>query len=215
MHDNSIAIHMKRLGLAALSHATWHATTMSFENPYWPELSVLQAAHAAEILIKARIAEKDPGLIFKKAPMPLSAPMASKDALGSAKTYQYYELPDILKRETGVKILDLEMYHSFGRIRNQIQHLLPPESIDFRIEAISFIFKIVDPLIQECWGIYAIDFNEEPDTLAYVVEYLIENEVVFGISSDLLQDKEVVLEWQQASKEYQRIMNARILSTQS
>jgi hypothetical protein len=49
--------HMRELGLAALAHANYHATFMSFENDKWFELSAIQAAHAAEILIKARIAE--------------------------------------------------------------------------------------------------------------------------------------------------------------
>ena len=52
-----ISGHMRELGLGALSHATWHVHIHSMENPWWPQLSVLQAAHAAEILIKARIAE--------------------------------------------------------------------------------------------------------------------------------------------------------------
>jgi hypothetical protein len=38
------------------------------ENPRWPELSVLQATHTAELLIKAHIAEEHPLLIFEQLP---------------------------------------------------------------------------------------------------------------------------------------------------
>jgi hypothetical protein len=210
MQDNSIAFHMKELGLSAPSHATWHATTMSFENPYWPELSVLQAAHAAEILIKARIAEKNPELIFKKPVAPLGK---NEDALGSARTHQYSDLPAILVHETGIKLSNAEMYYRFGIIRNKIQHFLPPTSIDFSVETVRFIFEVVDPLIQECWGIYAIDFNEEPDTLAYIVEYLINKEIPFGISPDLLKDPQVRLEWAKSGAKYRKEMHLRISSS--
>ena len=37
-------------------------------NDHWPELSVLQAAHAAEFLVKARIAEEHPLLVFERLP---------------------------------------------------------------------------------------------------------------------------------------------------
>ena len=56
---NSIAAHMRALGLGALAHANWHANYMSFTNDYSPELSVVQAAHAGELLIKARIAARE------------------------------------------------------------------------------------------------------------------------------------------------------------
>ena len=59
-HLRAVHKHMRHLGLAALAHANWHANFHSFENDWWPELSVLQAAHAAEILIKARIAQQHP-----------------------------------------------------------------------------------------------------------------------------------------------------------
>lgn len=56
--------HMRGLGLGALAHANWHANRKSLENKYWSELSVLQASHAGELLIKARIAQEHPLLIL-------------------------------------------------------------------------------------------------------------------------------------------------------
>ena len=43
---------MRALVLGALAHANWHANYMSFTNDYSPELSVVQTAHAGELLIK-------------------------------------------------------------------------------------------------------------------------------------------------------------------
>ncbi|HEX8161196.1 MAG TPA: hypothetical protein VF538_04950 [Pyrinomonadaceae bacterium] len=63
-----VAEHMKGLGLAALSHGLQHTFFYDQSNPYWNDLAVLQVAHAAEILIKARISEQHPLLIFSDLP---------------------------------------------------------------------------------------------------------------------------------------------------
>src|SRR5690242_8785771 len=60
--------HIRDLGLGALAHANRHAAYAAMENPRWPDLSVLQAAHSAELLIKARIAQEHPLLIFEQLP---------------------------------------------------------------------------------------------------------------------------------------------------
>ena len=64
----SVYEHMLKLGLGALAHANYHSAYWAPENEEWGELSVLQAAHAAEILIKARIAQEHPLLIFEDFP---------------------------------------------------------------------------------------------------------------------------------------------------
>ena len=61
-----IASNMLDLGLGSLTHANRLAAYQDYHNDKWGELSVLQAAHAAEILIKAKIAEEHPLLIFEK-----------------------------------------------------------------------------------------------------------------------------------------------------
>ena len=67
-NPESISKHMLSLGLGALAHANYHAHLYSVENDKWSELSVLQAGHAAEILIKARISQEHPLLIFEQLP---------------------------------------------------------------------------------------------------------------------------------------------------
>ncbi len=61
----NVANNMLELGLGALTHANRHAAYQDPVNDKWGELSVLQAAHAAEILIKARIAQEHPLLIME------------------------------------------------------------------------------------------------------------------------------------------------------
>lgn len=49
--------NMLDIGLGALAHANYHSAYYDEANDKWGKLSVLQAAHAAEILVKARIAQ--------------------------------------------------------------------------------------------------------------------------------------------------------------
>jgi len=119
MHKELRAIHdhMLKLGKAALAHASYHACFHSFEGEMWEELSVLQAAHAAEIFIKARIAQEHPLLIFEKIPRSTQVDLellSFKDLVKSARTIQYSELPERLWAATGIKILNVELYKSFG-----------------------------------------------------------------------------------------------------
>jgi hypothetical protein len=106
------------LGLGALAHANWHATTHCQENDYWAELSVLQAAHAAEVLIKARIAEEHPLLIFEQLPgLPAdAAPLNLAQLIERGRTY--HELPDRLWACTHIQLPNIELYRRFGRLRN-------------------------------------------------------------------------------------------------
>lgn len=208
----SIPHHMRELGLGALTHATWHATTMSFENPYWPELSVLQAAHAAEILIKAIIAQTDHLLIFENIPKSFDKNNTSLSLLyETGRTYQYHKLPEILFKHTGIEIEKPEAYRAFGRLRNAIQHFSPPPDTDFGLESIRFIFEVIEPLINKSWGLFAIDYNEESDEIQYLVEYLISNQVLFLVSPFMVGNRRYVdISWDGANPQYQEEMNRRL-----
>lgn len=96
---NGIWEHMRDLGLGALAHANRHAAYAAMENPRWPELSVLQAAHAAELLIKARIAQEHPLLIFESLPRSTQAAGAHldlEDLFKQGRTFQWSDLPERL-----------------------------------------------------------------------------------------------------------------------
>jgi hypothetical protein len=205
--------HMLALGLGALAHANWHSNYMSFENDKWPELSVLQAAHAAEILLKARIAEEHPLLIFEQLPRSTQVTdsfLELKHLFERAKTIQYSELPERLWATTGMKLENLEKYQSFGRLRNSIQHFAPPSETDFSRETVDFIFEVIDPFIHGCWNLYAIDYNEDSEPYIYLIESLIRKGVKFLVSPNSVEDlKHVDFEWPKDNLAYEREMKRR------
>src|SRR5262245_53326376 len=174
--------HMRGLGLGALAHANWHANYYSEDNKWWVELSVLQAAHAAEILIKARIAQEHPLLIFDQLPKATSdstARLSLEHLIELGRTYQFSDLPDRLWAVTGVLLPNLARFQSFGRLRNTIQHFSAPSGVDIGDETVRFIYEVIDPFINECWGLYVIDFNEDHEPYVYLVEGLVRRGVRF------------------------------------
>ncbi|MEH2458552.1 hypothetical protein [Nostoc sp.] len=127
-------------------------------------LCVVHAAHAAEILLKARIAQEHPLLMFSKLPTPLKD---SKDTLGlielleRGRSLTYEELPNQLWATTGIKIEPkrLEQYKEFGTIRNQIIHLSMLNTKKTPDElTLLYSLEILDPLIESFWGRSVFDF---------------------------------------------------------
>jgi len=209
----SISKHMLHLGIGALAHANWHSNYDSGENDKWPELSVLQAAHAAEILIKARIAEEHPLLIFEQLPRPTQVDTTSLELqhlFEKGRTVQYFDLPDRLWATTGVRIPNLETYQNFGKLRNTIQHFAPPNDRDCSQETVEFIFKVVDPFINKCWNLFAVDYNEDYEPYIYFVAILIRRGIYFLVSPDVvdhLEDTE--LNWPENDLKYRKEMERR------
>jgi len=213
-HLRAVHKHMRHLGLAALAHANWHANFHSFENDWWPELSVLQAAHAAEILIKARIAQQHPLLIFERLPRPPAqkTKLTLEHLLEEGRTYQYAELPDRLWAATGVKIPNLTLYKSFGRLRNSIQHFTSPKR-DVSDDAIKFIYGVIDPFIHQCWKLFAVDYCEDHEPYTYLVAGLIKRGVPFLVSPRLVESLESVeMEWPRGNSQYKKLMLSRMKS---
>lgn len=205
--------HMRALGLGALTHANWHANYHSMDNPYWSELSVLQAAHAAEILIKARIAQEHPLLIFDQLPKPETqsqSSLALSHLIENGRTFQFSELPNRLWATTGITLPNIEQYQAFGRLRNSIQHFTIPDR-DVAADTINFIYGVIDRFIHQCWGLYAIDFNEDHEPYVYLVSGLIRRGITFLVSPEMLQNIEYIeFDWPQDSKCYRQEMEARI-----
>jgi len=168
--------------------------TLSNYHPYMNasmhELSVLQAAHAAEILIKARIAEGHPLLIFEQLPRPTRADTSElelRHLFEKGRTVQYSDLPDRLWATTGMRITNVETFNAFGRLRNTIQHFAPPNHVDCSQETVEFIYEVIDPFINECWGLFAVDYNEDDEPYVYLVENLIRNGVYFLVSPEVVE----------------------------
>jgi hypothetical protein len=211
--------HMLELGLGALAHANGHANYMSFDNDKWPELSVLQAAHAAEILIKARIAQEHPLLIFEQLPRSSQVDgdiLELKHLVERARTVQYFDLPDRLWATTGITLINTEKFQTFGRLRNSIQHFVPPPNINFGTETIKFIFEVIDPFINNCWGFYAVDYNEDTEPYQYLIESLIRHSVKFLVSPSSVEYLDYDdFEWSDNDPEYIDEMKKRFMLAKS
>lgn len=123
-------------------------------------MCVVHTAHAAEILLKARIAQEHPLLIFSKLPKPNSSGNALSliDLIENGRTLSYEELPDHLWATTGIKVEPLEQYRDFGRLRNQIIHFSMPGANSLDLLALRYAFEVLDPLVESFWGRSVIDF---------------------------------------------------------
>jgi hypothetical protein len=211
----SVSEHMLMLGLGALAHANWHANYDSHENRFWPELSVIQAAHAAEILVKARIAQEHPLLIFERLPKADDAAntrLSLSQLLETGRTYQYADLPNRLWATTGITVPNLQRYQSFGRLRNSIQHFTSPDR-DVSLETVEFIYEVIDPFIHVCWGLFAVDYNEDYEHPKYLVEGLIRRGIRFLISAEVVEDVKkgyIDFEWPKGDEAYKEEMETRI-----
>ena len=154
----NISREMKELGLAALSHAN----RIDSKTDKWAELSILQVAHAMEILVKARIAEEHPLLIFDKLPTQKNNGEELSISLLSEKghTIEWNSLLDKLWAVCDTNSINLTEFKKFGTIRNSIQHFgIPPANTDVSyLTSLQFIYNVIDPFINECWGLFAIDF---------------------------------------------------------
>jgi hypothetical protein len=123
---------------------------------------IIHLAQAAEILIKARIADEHPLLIFSKIPEPKGddEKLSLDILLEKGRTFSYDELPDRLWAATGINISNVKKYRDFGKLRNQLIHLSFHNKENLAPIAMEYIFDILDPLIEKFWGYSVIDFIE-------------------------------------------------------
>ncbi len=123
-------------------------------------MCVVHLAHAAEILLKARIAQEHPLLIFSKLPKPNDDTLTLIDLLESGRTLSYEELPDQLWATTGIKIEPdiLTQHRKFGKLRNQIVHFSMANANTLDVLAIRYSLEVLDPLVESFWGKSVIDF---------------------------------------------------------
>jgi hypothetical protein len=135
-----------------------------------------------------------------------------RPALGTTElAFQYADLPGRLWATTGIRIPNLQKFQSFGRLRNTIQHFASPNN-DCSFEAINFIFEVIDPLINQCWGLFAADYNEDYE-YRYLIEHLISRGVRFLISGNVVTEianNGIDFEWPEGDEAYKQEMEARI-----
>ena len=156
-----ISQHILDLGIGVLSQAQRNSLYTGYDSRLDEGVfGVLQAAHAAELIIKAAIAAQHPLLIFSNLPKSTAGDggfLSLNDLFESAKTIQYVDLPEKLWAATGYKIKELNTFHSFGKLRNCIQHFATPDR-DLRTETSLFIYQVIDPILEHFWDDYAVEY---------------------------------------------------------
>lgn len=176
------------LAIGALSQANTHAVYSDPGREYWDHMCILNAAHAGELFLKAIIAREHPLLIFKD----LFSLDDNKGKLldietliRRGRTHDFERLPPVLWATTGRQIPNRECYERVRLARNSIQHFCAPEKEDLRVLSLEFIYTIIDPLIMEVFGLFAIEYHEDPSVgYDYVVSSLLGRELKFSIPDD-------------------------------
>ena len=157
-----VSQHMKEFGLHILGRAIYDATFNEMMSPFSHMLSVVHAAHGAEILIKARIAEEHPLLIFKSYPKSNTTKdaLSIKELFKSGRTLMYSDLPEVLWAATGYRIKELDRYLKFGQLRNTIVHCSPVPDCEASTETLKFALEVLDHIVHDFWGESLICYSE-------------------------------------------------------
>jgi len=176
-----MASQMRDLGISMVAKGVVSATLSEHGIPYSHAMSVVHVAHGFEILLKSRIVEEHPLLIFKKVPKTTQATeIKMEDLLEHGQTIMYSELPERLWATTGHKINDTHAYENFGNIRNQIIHFSVP-AISLDKETLKYVFNVIEIAINEWWDETIFDYVEAYDDSIH--EYIFERLSDLGIST--------------------------------
>ena len=185
---SQIPSRILQLAIGALSQANTHAVYMDPGREYWDTISVINAAHAGELFLKAIIAKEHPLLIFKDI---FNLDVGHSDALDiggllkKGRTHDFEKLPQVLWAVTGVRLPNLNCYDRLRRARNAIQHFCAPDDEQLDELSLEFIYTIVDPLIFDHFGICAIEHHEDDGvSYDYVVARLLRSQLRFSIPDD-------------------------------
>ena len=175
---------------------------------------MLQAAHAAELLIKARIAQEHPLLIFEQVPrssQTTEAHLDLEDLFKQGRTFQWSDLPERLWAATGLSLPNKDKFDRFGKLRNGIQHFAPSPSGDSGEETLRFVFTVIDPFIHDCWSLFAIDYDEDYEPYVYFVRALVSREILFLVSPAAAAEFEHWdADWSEVSSSYKNEIQARV-----
>lgn len=166
MHPDTreVALHMRQFGLAVLGRALHDATFAEIGAPFVHALAVVHAAHGAEVVIKARIAEEHPLLILERLPGQKSTPgtLTLQELFLHGRSHDYGALPQILWAATGHRVPDLSQYEAFGRLRNRIVHFAVPNG-DLSGETIRYCLQVVEPMLYDFWDVSCMEHADDWD----------------------------------------------------
>lgn len=176
------------LALGALTQANMHAVFQDAGNEHWEYMSVLNAAHAGELFLKAIIANEHPLLIFKDL-FGLddggNDQVEIRDLVERGKTHDFDKLPQVLWVTTGRRVPNMVCFDRLRRARNAVQHFCAPERENLQRLSLEFIYTVIDPLIADAFELCAIEYHEDHAVgYDYVVARLLREELKFTVPTD-------------------------------
>lgn len=191
MHPELTDVPRRILDVAvgALTQANQHAVYYDPGMDHWPEMSVINAAIAGELFLKAIIAKEHPLLIFRdlfQLDDAGGSDLSITHIIEKGKTYNFEHLPKLLWVATGERVPDLENFEKLRKARNALQHFCSPDGGNqLRRLSLEFLYKNIDPLINRHFGLYAIEYHEDTSVgYDYVVSCLIGHELLFSVPDD-------------------------------
>jgi len=128
--------------------------SQTYPNQFRLGISAVAAAHGAEILIKSVLANEHPLLQFDSKMYQRKLPANDQvelEHLFENQTISFSDLPYALWAATGYKITEVELFKSFVKLRNKIQHLSVPPQEEVLSRTLSFLFLVVDPILRYFW----------------------------------------------------------------
>lgn len=183
-----IASQMRDFGLSMIAKGTVNATYSEMNEPYSHAMGLIQVANGFEILIKSKIVEEHPLLVFTKIPKEThltDGNIKLVDLLEYGQTIMYSELPDRLWATTGYKIEPIDLYKKFGKVRNQIIHFAVPE-ISLSDLTLEFIFTIIEEAINSWWDTTILEYASDYDDM--ILENIFERLNGLGLESNYTID---------------------------
>lgn len=183
-----------RMASDALTQANTHAIFNGPGVEHWANMSILDAAHAGELFLKAVIAQAHPLLIFRdlfSLDKSGQEPLDIRHIIEHGRTYNLEHLPKLLWVVHGERLPDLDSFEKLRKARNAIQHFCAPDIGCPGDLALTFLYRNIDPLIKRHFSVDAVNFIE-PDEIGYLVENLIRLELSFS-SSEIIEISEFVI----------------------
>ncbi|WP_300039608.1 hypothetical protein [uncultured Roseobacter sp.] len=180
-----------RMASDALAQANTNAVICGRGVAYRTNMSILDAAHAGELFLKAVIATAHPLLIFRdlfSLDKSAEEPLNLRHIIEHGRTYNLEHLPKLLWVVHGERLPDMDSFDKVRKARNAIQHFCAPEIGRTGDLALTFLYRNIDPLIKRHFSVDAIEFID-PDDMAYLVENLIHLELPFS-SSEVIEISE-------------------------
>jgi hypothetical protein len=203
------------VAIGALIQANQHAVYYDPGMDHWTDISILNAATAGELVLKAIIAKEHPLLIFRdlyQLDDPINADLKLEHIIQKGRTYDLDHLPKLLWVSTGERLPDLGSFENLRKARSAIQHFCSPTHVgDLRRLALEFLYQNVDPLLNRHVGLCAVEYHEDMSVgYDYIVGCVIRHELLFSIP-DKFEITEIDLdkELSSTSSKYQKALSKR------